>query len=200
MHQDGLWDEDKSGKVIIGELHRLDGVVDAFFKAQKKVGEAKEMHFKINDAATYLKELVKEKRFVKEVRDKKIEIKYSENIQRIKPFKFDSSQMVEVFSALLDNAIYYTHSKILIDCKIEKDLITFSFQDDGIGISTDTMHKLFERFSRGENAVLARPDGSGLGLYLCRQIVSLHQGKIWAESPGEKQGSTFFVELPYKFE
>jgi signal transduction histidine kinase len=64
--------------------------------------------------------------------------------------------------------------------------------DNGPGIPADSLPLIFERFYRvrSENAT-----GTGLGLYICRQIIEAHRGKIWAESnPG--QGTTFFIELP----
>jgi signal transduction histidine kinase len=62
------------------------------------------------------------------------------------------------------------------------------------------MERLFERFVRGENAVKTRPDGSGLGLYICKQLMKLMHGRIWVESEGLNKGSTFFISLPYKLE
>ncbi|MDP2637149.1 MAG: ATP-binding protein, partial [bacterium] len=56
--------------------------------------------------------------------------------------------------------------------------------------------RLFQSFTRGETGNRAWAEGSGLGLYIAKQFVALHRGRIWAESKGQGKGSTFFVELP----
>jgi signal transduction histidine kinase len=68
-----------------------------------------------------------------------------------------------------------------------------TFADQGEGIVEDYLPFLFERFYRvpGEQSVT----GTGLGLYICKQIILAHRGKIWAESILDK-GTTFFIELP----
>jgi len=71
--------------------------------------------------------------------------------------------------------------------------IRIAIQDNGMGISPEDQVHIFERFYRvrTEKSVT----GTGLGLYICKQIIEAHRGKIWAEStPG--QGTTFFIELP----
>ena len=58
------------------------------------------------------------------------------------------------------------------------------------------MTKLFTSFTRGSAGVKRSTGGSGLGLYIAKQFVQLHKGKIWAESKGKEKGSTFIIELP----
>jgi signal transduction histidine kinase len=70
-----------------------------------------------------------------------------------------------------------------------------SFTDHGSGIPSEYLTMIFERFYRVPGQVAANT-GTGLGLYICKQIVLAHRGKIWAESlPG--QGTTFYIELPF---
>ena len=57
------------------------------------------------------------------------------------------------------------------------------------------MPKLFQKFSRSEDAGKTNIQGTGLGLFVARQIMEAHNGKIWAESPGEGMGSTFYLEF-----
>ena len=68
--------------------------------------------------------------------------------------------------------------------------------DTGVGITSDTMKKLFQKFSRANDASNTNTKGAGLGLYVARELVKAHGGKIWAESSGKDKGSTFFVEFP----
>ena len=107
----------------------------------------------------------------------------------------DGVRLAQVFENLFTNAIKYApKAPILIVLKqVEKRLI-ISFTDRGPGIPTESLPLIFERFYRvrsNEKTIT----GTGLGLYICKQIIQAHRGKIWAESnPG--QGTTFFIELP----
>jgi signal transduction histidine kinase len=71
-----------------------------------------------------------------------------------------------------------------------------SVTDTGIGVAEGARAALFQPFGRAPNAISQYVQGLGLGLYICRQIVETHGGRIWVESPGEGEGSTFHVWLP----
>ena len=132
---------------------------------------------------------------LKKVRENNIKINFSEK-QDLPPVKCDIEKMTEVISNLLDNAIYYSNKDIEVSANSKGNNFILKVQDSGIGIKKGDETKLFERFFRLENAKSTRPDGSGLGLYVCKQIVDAHGGKIWVESEGENKGSIFFVSLP----
>ena len=70
--------------------------------------------------------------------------------------------------------------------------------DTGEGLTREEISKMFESFSRGMAGTRLFTEGAGLGLYVAKKYVELHQGRIWAESPGKGKGSTFYVELPIK--
>lgn len=102
----------------------------------------------------------------------------------------DRAEIRRVICNLCGNAINYTNNngKIIVSVKSqEKDLI-FTVQDNGNGIPKDEVPNLFNRFSQGTNK--KRSTGTGLGLYLSRQIIEAHNGKIWLESKVNK-GSEF---------
>ena len=73
--------------------------------------------------------------------------------------------------------------------------ILLKIEDTGIGINSETMSALFKKFGRAKSLSSVYANGSGLGLYVAKEIISAHKGKIWAESDGEGKGSKFFVEL-----
>jgi signal transduction histidine kinase len=106
----------------------------------------------------------------------------------------DGVRLAQVFENLFTNALKYAPgSPIDILLKQVGNNIVISFIDHGPGIPQESLPLIFERFYRvrGEKAVT----GTGLGLYICKQIILAHRGKIWAESiPG--QGTTFLIELP----
>lgn len=109
----------------------------------------------------------------------------------------DSNRIEQVILNLLTNAIRYAPSSKDIDVYLseENGLVKVGVRDRGIGIPENKLTAIFSRFYRiGENK---SPSGLGLGLYLARQIIERHHGRIWAESkPGE--GSVFYFTLPIK--
>jgi len=111
----------------------------------------------------------------------------------------DESKMEKVIDNLISNAIKYSkpNSQIQFDLKCEKEKWIFQVKDQGIGISKKAQKKLFREFYRGENAINSKIVGSGIGLLLAKNYVSMHEGEISCESQ-ENIGSTFKIEIPYK--
>ena len=111
----------------------------------------------------------------------------------------DESKLKQVVDNLISNAIKYTPEHGSIEVKLEQrnDFVRFSVKDTGHGISKDHLKLLFEKFARlpGETH---RSKGTGLGLVIVKAIVEGHGGKVWAESKGVGEGSTFQFEIPIK--
>jgi signal transduction histidine kinase len=105
----------------------------------------------------------------------------------------DGVRIAQVFENMFTNAVKYAPgAAIIVGLKQVGQSLIVTFMDTGPGIPAESLPLIFERFYRvrSENAT-----GTGLGLYICKQIIEAHRGKIWAESiPG--QGTTFFIELP----
>lgn len=131
--------------------------------------------------------------------------------EELPKIKFDSEKISVAFHNLIDNAIQYTNSNGAIKVSIknlkEQRQILISFEDTGIGIPQEQQSKVFKKFFRGENAMREKPDGSGLGLFIAKNIIEAHNGKIWFESPpssikdikaAEKNpGTVFYCAFPY---
>ena len=75
------------------------------------------------------------------------------------------------------------------------DKIRISVTDTGIGMNAAALGKIFAKFSRAEGVSRIYTEGSGLGLYVAKEILKKHEGRIWAESEGVGKGSTFHIEL-----
>ena len=107
----------------------------------------------------------------------------------------DRNELRRVIMNLCGNALNHTPSggKIEVCAKNQHGDLIFNVKDNGIGIPKQDLGKLFKRFSQGTSQ--KRSAGTGLGLYLSRQIVEAHGGKIWAQSEVSK-GSDFFVMIP----
>lgn len=112
----------------------------------------------------------------------------------------DADKLCEVFENLLSNAVKYSArgGKIEVAVKTVTDAppkVLICVQDDGLGMSAEDLEKLFGKFQRLSAKPTAGESSTGLGLYITRQLVELHSGKVWAESAGLGHGTTFFVEL-----
>jgi len=104
----------------------------------------------------------------------------------------------QVMENLLDNAVKFSPREGLIQVRActEQDEAIIAVSDNGIGIPPDRLQKIFEYFYQVDGSATRRFGGMGIGLSLCNVIVRAHGGRIWAESAGEGQGSTFYVALP----
>ena len=99
---------------------------------------------------------------------------------------------------LVENAINYTPKNGTVTLALSKDTnnnILISVKDTGIGIPKDQQERIFTKFFRSGNALRVQTEGSGMGLFVSKNIVESHKGKIWFES-AEGQGTTFFILLP----
>jgi len=109
----------------------------------------------------------------------------------------DPGQLRQVLVNLVDNAIKYSPEGGLVALSVANgdELVRFSIVDDGLGIPPSEHRRIFEKFYRLDPDMTRGIGGTGLGLYICRELVRRMDGKIWVESKlGE--GSTFVVELP----
>jgi PAS domain S-box-containing protein len=109
----------------------------------------------------------------------------------------DAYRLEQVISNLLENALKYSprDSTVRVTLEVHGDFALLSVSDEGIGIPRDQQAHLFERYFRARNASPQSYGGLGLGLYISRDIVERHGGRIWVESEVGR-GSTFHVALP----
>ena len=111
----------------------------------------------------------------------------------------DPRRIEQVLSNLIGNAIKYSPTggpiEVTVREEAETKMAILSIRDAGIGIPVQQQARIFGRFERADNARAYGIGGTGLGLYLCRELVERHGGRIWFES-AEGQGSTFFIALP----
>lgn len=111
----------------------------------------------------------------------------------------DRKWMCEAFINVLENAIKYSPVKTCITIRLieRTTFLRMEVKDQGIGIEKDEYNEIFKRFYRGKSDQVKKQTGSGVGLYLTREIISRHNGTITVSSQTDK-GSTFIIQLPYK--
>lgn len=135
---------------------------------------------------------------------KKINLTVAKPAGALPPIMADRSKIKIALENLVDNAIKYTPIAGQVTVTIsDKNLnsvnhnIELSVRDSGIGISPNDQPKIFQKFFRSTGAVSVEPDGSGLGLYIVKDIIEKHHGSVWFEST-IGQGTTFYLVLPLK--
>jgi len=108
----------------------------------------------------------------------------------------DIQKFTQVIQNLIDNAVKYTEAGwVKVSVSLNDGKVLFAVSDSGRGISKDFAANMFTQFAR-DPALAQDTKGTGLGLFIAKQIVEAHGGKIWASSEGEGAGSTFSVEIP----
>jgi two-component system sensor histidine kinase BaeS len=110
----------------------------------------------------------------------------------------DADRIEQVLTNLLGNALQYTPDggAVTVTARSSGDGVEFSVQDTGLGLRPDDLTRIFQRFYRVDKSRSRASGGSGIGLTIARHIIEAHSGRIWAESPGPHQGSTFYFTLP----
>ena len=117
--------------------------------------------------------------------------------QKLPELLMDFDKMSIVFDNLLDNAVKYTSpgGDVILSVQKKDGKVEFKITDTGIGIPEDQKHRLFSKFFRADNAMLFQTSGSGLGLYMVKNIIDRHCGSISFESV-ENKGTIITFTLP----
>jgi len=111
----------------------------------------------------------------------------------------DMDELRAAFSNLLDNAVKYSDEEIRVSVSVsalDHKRVTVRVVDEGIGIPSAQLKRIFKRFYRVPGRFMARVKGTGLGLFIVHSVIKKHGGRVFAESRGLGQGSTFTVHLP----
>src|SRR3989339_43442 len=119
--------------------------------------------------------------------------------KKVPALNIDKEKMIIALQNLLDNAVKYTpyNGKIEITLSVAKDFIKLKILDNGVGIPKDDQKKIFTKFFRGANVMRMQTDGSGLGLFITRNIIRGHGGKLNFTSR-EGRGTEFILIIPIK--
>lgn len=117
------------------------------------------------------------------------------------PVSIDGEKIKRTFANIVENAIKYRQKnskKFVIRAFKEEGYAYVVFEDDGIGIKSKEIDKVFDTFYRADNSRTSQIKGNGLGLGIAKQIIEKHNGKIWLKSDGENKGTSVFVCIPIK--
>jgi len=176
---------------------RLENYINSIVESSQLDQGLLKLNTSKDDLSPLIKNCVDQLKGTAELRKQKIDVNINKKLITI----FDKERIYEVLSNLLINAIKYTplNGHIEINTAKKDNSYVISIKDNGIGITESEKKQLFkqfgkiERYGQGWDVGI---EGTGLGLYISKEIVELHGGKIWVESEGRNKGSTFYFSLP----
>lgn len=193
--EDAQWDADTLSQglaIIAEESDRLNKLIDNLLDASRLQASA----FKLEISYVQVDKLAE--KVTEEFRTQSDEHMFTLDFPSDFPaVQADIERLRQVLTNLLTNAIKYSPRGGLIRTGgwADDDWIYVAVADEGIGIPQSEQERIFERFYRAESPLTRRTEGAGLGLYLCKEVVEAHGGKIWVQSePG--RGAKFVFKLP----
>jgi signal transduction histidine kinase len=193
LRADTTWDEETKQEfltIIDEEADRLAELIDNILESAKLQSRSVQLNVQPVRLDALIRDVVVRVR----TRHKSLEVEL--HLEPIPSIQGDIVRITQVFDNLFSNAIKYAGgSKIIVKIKENKGSLLVTFSDRGPGIPKAYLPYIFERFYRVPGERTSK--GSGLGLYICNQIIMAHHGKIWVESE-LKKGTTFFIQLPIK--
>jgi two-component system sensor histidine kinase KdpD len=191
LRQDTQWDEETQKEflmIIDEEADRLSLLIENVLESARLQSRTLPLRFQPLRLDAVLRDVILR------IRTRRKDLEVTTDFKLIPPISGDGVRLAQVFDNLFTNALKYAPgAPIIVLLEQVGNNILISFVDHGPGIPKESLALIFERFYRVRNERTVT--GTGLGLYICRQIIEAHRGKIWAEStPG--QGTTFIIELP----
>ena len=181
-------------EIMLTDTERLASLIDNILEASGADPKGLKLHFQLVELKPFLEEVVEghQRRFA----EKRIQVHL--DIQDCPPLQLDKRAMKMIINNLISNALRYSTDGSPFTVRVKEDgkFCDIGFIDAGIGLSHKDCKKVFGKFYRVQNKETQNIEGAGLGLYLTREIVKNHKGKIKAASEGRGKGSTFTVSLP----
>jgi PAS domain S-box-containing protein len=182
--------------IIDRQIDRMRRIIDDFLNiARLEAGRPLQMNWQIvSDVSSMVNDVVETERSADEIHRFDIDVPAD-----LPSIEADHDKLYQVIANLVNNAVKYSPDGGVITVKahVEDGEVVLSVSDEGIGIAADEVNQIFQRFRRVRAGGAERVTGAGLGLYLSRNIIEAHGGRIWVESrPGE--GSTFAFAVPIR--
>lgn len=130
-------------------------------------------------------------------KERNIEVRLENRAGEIPEFFFDPEKLLIALQNIVDNAMKYTFpgGTVIISVSRQGDYVEVKVSDTGVGIPKADTAKLFSKFFRASNVIHLQTDGSGLGLFIVKNIIVSHGGQIWVDSV-EGKGTTFTIVIP----
>ncbi|MDT0122757.1 HAMP domain-containing sensor histidine kinase [Paenibacillus sp. RRE4] len=178
--------------IIISEAKRLSKMSDSLLKLSMLESQSHQLQLATRDLDEQIRRVIVALQPQWSARN----IRFELDLQKVQ-VKADHDQLNQVWTNIISNGIKFSEDNGLILVRMERDIrnVTVRISDEGIGIPLEDQKRIFERFFKADRSHSRKYDGSGMGLAITKQIVSLHQGDIKVESKVD-QGTTFIITLP----
>ncbi len=183
---------------IFESSNTLTNIVDDYLNVTRIELGTMKYAFETLDLKTLIEDVIAE---LKPNIDKATNVQFlfgAENVGTDYRITGDRDKLKQVIANLIDNSLKYTPKGsvgVSLSFNRSKHKFVFMLKDTGIGIAPETLPLLFNKFTRAGNANKTNIKGTGLGLFVAKEIVTAHHAVIRAESDGEGKGSTFIVEF-----
>jgi len=183
---------DRNLSVIKQQVGQLDRLINDLSTESSSKGGTLSLDLQGVDLAELARGIAE--RFKGSYLDRTLEL----DIKDVAPVNADPARLIQVVDNLLNNAVKYSppDGSIRVRVGMRDGHVVLGVQDQGVGIASEHLPQLFDRFYRVPDAHTERVKGLGLGLSIVRDLVVAHGGRVWAESQGPGRGSTFWVSLP----
>ena len=176
---------------------RLEGLIEDLLDVSRFESGKMELIKNKENIGDIIKECVNDVKHLVQKRELYLKLDIYEDFY----IKIDKIRFEQVIMNILTNAIKNTPPKGIISISLERqnNFIDIKIKDTGVGFTADEIKKIFKKFGKIERygkGMDIDTEGSGLGLFISKEIIDAHKGRIWVESEGRNKGSTFIIRLP----
>ena len=198
--QEGAWKDEEIAPKFLSvtkeETDRMSRLVEDLLQLSRMDNEAEEIQTEVVDFKLFINRIID--RFEMTHKDDVIFTRHIPDAPLFTDISVD--KMGQVLDNVLSNAIKYQHGNPKrVDIHLKQNTLynrmTVRIKDYGLGIPSNKVERIFERFYRVDKGRARKMGGTGLGLAITKEIVEAHNGKIWANSV-ENEGTTIFINLP----
>jgi len=193
-----LGDLNKQQKEFVEKTYKSNQRMISLINDLLNVSRIEEGRYVYEPESTSLENIVREVlgNLEEEINEENIELVFNKPDQPTS-IKVDTEKIRLAVKNLIDNAVRYspTEGRVVVTIKQKEEEVQFSVEDNGIGIPEEQQDRIFSKFFRASNATHKQTEGSGLGLFITKNIVESHEGEIWFESEAD-EGTTFYFTLP----
>ncbi|MGB2088109.1 MAG: sensor histidine kinase, partial [Psychroflexus salarius] len=182
---------------ILFDTQRITNLINDILNLEKLASGRESLQLNTENVTEIIHKAVKS--FEGIVQKKKISISIDSKPNEVSA-EVDSAKLIQVFTNLISNSLKFVepkHGKIEIKVNSTKDILAIEVLDNGKGLVEADIPYIFDKFYQSNNQTLKKPEGSGFGLAICKQIISLHKGVIEVNKAYTK-GASFIIKLPKK--
>ena len=181
-------------ETMLSDTERLSDLIDNILESSKSDPKSMQLQFSSVDIVSFLQETIAHHQKLFEDKQCVIQLKFNDYVK----VSIDGRAMRMVFNNLIANALRYSPAGTVLTIEVRRDqkFCIIDFIDQGFGFDKKELKKVFKKFYRVQNQETQNIEGAGLGLYISRQIIKNHKGKINVFSEGRGKGTHFMLSLP----